>query len=117
MRNLTISLILEAQCSNNRFTVAITGSDRSYSKNRVISFSLNEADKDYIRNVFNTDPTLTNTTLTKTSQRERYWLGETYAREFLQKVDRGVVTGSGFSASFGETDYVGVILPLASFLL
>ena len=109
------SASLIAADSNNRFTVAITGSGGSYSKNRVISFSLNETDKDYLRNVFNTDPTLTNTTLTKTSQRERYWLGETYAREFLQKVNRGVVTGSGHAtALFGTTDYVGVILPLAT---
>tara|TARA_R110001583_G_scaffold80099_2_gene215524 strand:+ start:2823 stop:5783 length:2961 start_codon:yes stop_codon:yes gene_type:complete len=101
--------------SNNRFTVVITGSAGTGGyKDRTISFSLNENDKDYLRNVFNTDPTLVNTTVTKQSQRERYWLGETYAREFLQKRDRAEVTGSGHTASFGSTDFVGVILPLVS---
>jgi hypothetical protein len=99
--------------ANGNFTVSITGSS-SY-KNRVISFSLNENNKNYIRNVFNTNPALINTEITKESQRERYWLGETYANEFLQKVNKGIVTGSGgaIAASTSAT-YLGVILPLAS---
>tara|TARA_R100000234_G_scaffold23310_1_gene13277 strand:+ start:2861 stop:5836 length:2976 start_codon:yes stop_codon:yes gene_type:complete len=105
---------LIAADSNDRFTVMISGSEGSYTRNRVISFSLSEANQDYIRNVFNTNPTLTNATITKANQRERYWLGETYATEFLQKTARNVVSGSGFSGSFGDSSYVGVVLPLAT---
>ena len=105
--------------NNGNFTVTITGSTGTGGyKNRVINFSLVETNKNYIRNVFNTNPSLINTTITKTNQRERYWLGETYAREFLQKVERGVISGSGGRAGVGESrslgTYLGVILPLAT---
>jgi len=109
---------LIASDSDGRFTVVITGST-GYGKSPVINFSLNENSKDYIRNVFNTNPSLVNKTVVKSNQRERYWLGETYAREFLQKVDRGIVTGSGDPASSSaggivDGTYLGVIIPLAS---
>ena len=77
------------------FTVTITGSDGNSYKNRVIRFSLDETRKDYIRNVFNTNPVLVNSDITNADQRERYWLGETYANDFLQKIADGTVTGSG----------------------
>jgi|15BtaG_2_1085339.scaffolds.fasta_scaffold00804_8 phage tail sheath protein FI len=101
--------------TNGVFTVSITGSSKNSYKNRVISFSLNENNKNYIRNVFNTNPAAVNTTVTKGNQRERYWLGETYAREFLQKVERKVVTGSG-GGMLGSSNatYIGLMLPLAT---
>ena len=108
--------------SGGRFTVAISGSSGNSYKDRVISFSLEENDKDYVRNVFNTNPTAINTTVTKASQRERYWLGETYARNFLQKVATKAVTGSGGPAgnnpesteAIKSAKYLGIILPLVS---
>lgn len=77
------------------FTVSITGSSGNSYKNRVVRFSLDETRKDYIRNVFNTNPVLVNPDITIADQRERYWLGETYANDFLQKIADGTVTGSG----------------------
>jgi len=105
---------LIASDDSGKFTVVITGST-GYDKDRIISFSLNENNKDYLRNVFNTNPALVNKSITKSSQRERYWLGETYAREFSQKLTRGVVTGSG-GASQGSPNatYLGAIIPLAT---
>jgi phage tail sheath protein FI len=106
--------------NSDNFTIAITGSTSTGGyKDRKINFSLNENNKNYIRNVFNTNPSLVNTTVTKTSQRERYWLGETYANEFLQKYAEGVVTGSGgvvsgSVAGASTAKYLGVIFPLAS---
>ena len=106
-----------ASDSNGKFTVVITGST-GYDKSPVINFSLNENSKDYLRSVFNTNPSLVNKTVVKSNQRERYWLGETYAREFLQKVDRGIITGSGGQASGSaglvNGTYLGVVIPLAS---
>ena len=105
---------------NDNFTIAITGSSNTSGyKNRTINFSLNENNKNYIRNVFNTNPSLVNTAVTKVSQRERYWLGETYANEFLQKYNEGVVTGDGLPVSSSvrgltTAKYLGVIFPLAS---
>ena len=98
------------------FTVAITGSSTVGYKNRIINFSLNENSRNYIRNVFNTNPTLVNRTTTVSGSRERYWLGETYANQFLQKVADGTVSGSGYAAGAlvsGEP-YIGVILPLVT---
>ena len=104
---------LVASDSDGIFTVAITGS-AGYSTNRVLSFSLVEDNKNYIRNVFNTNPSLTNKTVTKAAQRERYWLGETYATEFLQKLERAAVTGSGGKAVGVNGTYFGIVLPLAT---
>ena len=106
---------LVASDANGVFTATITGSSTTGYKNRVINFSLNENNKNYIRNVFNTNPALINTTTTISGTRERYWLGETHAREFLQKVERGVVSGSGGAASSASTaTYLGVVLPLVT---
>jgi hypothetical protein len=45
-----------------------------------IIFNLDPNSKLYIRNVFNTNPTLTNSAITATSNAKGYWLGETYER-------------------------------------
>jgi len=101
--------------ANGRFTAFISGSSGSDYKDRTIAFSLNENDRDYLRNVFNTNPSAINTTVTKASQRERYWLGETYARNFLQKVADGTVTGSGgASEDNANAKYLGVIFPMVT---
>tara|TARA_R110000824_G_scaffold357053_2_gene544385 strand:- start:18281 stop:21415 length:3135 start_codon:yes stop_codon:yes gene_type:complete len=122
--------------SNGYFTLSITGSNTDY-PNRVIKFSLAENDSNYIRKVFNTNPTVINKTITPSGSRERYWLGETYANNFLMKKARGNplnaynegpgtvrATQSGSSdhgtsapsASAHDTTatYIGLILPLAS---
>ena len=102
--------------SSDVFTVKISGS--SAYPNRTISFSLDENNKNYIRNVFNTNPVLTNGTITKAGQKERYWLGETFVNEFNQKVARKIVTGSASKANNHSSavggSYLGVVLPLAS---
>ena len=108
--------------AQGNFTVVITGSNSSGYPNRVQTFSLSPTNKNYIRNVFNTNPTLTNVTTAVSASRERYWLGETYAYNFAQKVARNVVTGTGGPASGSvggvggelESLYIGFILPLIS---
>jgi hypothetical protein len=63
-----------------------------------ISFNFDENSKDYIRKVFNTNPTLTNSSVV--SSTKSYWLGETF--------DRSVT-----DASIGSTP-LAIILPLLS---
>ena len=117
--------------SNGAFTVSITGSNTDY-PNRVIKFSLTDTDSNYARKVFNTNPTLVNKDIVASGSRERYWLGETYANNFLMKKARGnadadVNEGPGAvratqgdsttpSASHWDASapYIGLILPLAS---
>jgi hypothetical protein len=109
---------LIAADDNDVFTVRITGSTGEGYANRTVSFSLNESNKNYIRNVFNTNPVLVNSAITKTGQRERYWLGETFVNEFNQKELRNVVTGTGNKASGSgyqlDSNYLGLILPMVS---
>lgn len=109
---------LIASDSTGNFTVVITGSSANSYKDRVVNFSLSPTNNNYIRNVFNTNPTLVNTTTTNADQRERYWLGETYAEEFIQKYNRGLITGSGDAASGSayeiDAPWLGVVLPLIS---
>ena len=117
--------------SNGYFTLSISGSNLDY-PNRVIKFSLAETDSNYARKIFNTNPTVTNKTITPSGSRERYWLGETYANNFLMKKARGssddsqdvgpgtvrATQGDSTSPSASANDtsatYIGVILPLAS---
>ena len=68
-----------------------------------ISFNFNVSSKKYIRNVFNTNPTLLNTSITNTSQVKTYFLGETFERSL-----EDYVTGTASGGQFG------VILSLQS---
>ena len=63
-----------------------------------VTFNFTENSKNYIRKVFNTNPTLTNATVTDTTK--NYWLGETYDR---------AVADAGLS-----TPALGILLPLIS---
>ena len=106
------------------FTVMITGSTSNGYPNRQVTFSLDATSNNYIRNVFNTNPTSINTQTAVSASRERYWLGETFTYNFTQREADGTVTGSGTAASGSATrnvgadtltsEYLGVILPLVT---
>jgi len=68
------------------------------------SFNFDEASDKYIRKVFNTDPTLTNTNITQTQNRKTYWLGETF--------ERNLETTCGALSDATATSHAGIILPL-----
>ena len=98
------------------FTVKITGSSTTY--NREIGLSLTEGSKNYIREVFNTDPSLVNTSITPatpTDAREIYWLGETYTNE-LTRVSSSLTASIGAASGQANLDntYWGIILKLAN---
>ena len=60
------------------FRALIKDSDGTVLKNAVFNFN-RKSDK-YIRNVFNTNPTLTNPSVTNADSLETYWLGETFEK-------------------------------------
>lgn len=65
------------------------------------NFDFTETSDKFIRKVFNTNPTLTNTNITTEGHVEKYWLGETYEGTVNQNLGQDATT-------------VGVILPLQS---
>lgn len=68
-----------ASDSSGNFTVVITGSNTK----EELKFNFDKNDKRFIRKVFNTNPTLVNSTITETTSRKSYWLGETYENTIL----------------------------------
>lgn len=93
-----------ASDSNGNFTVVISGS----SAREEVKFNFDKADKKFIRKVFNTNPTLVNSTITDSNSRKIYWLGETYENT-LRNFN---VISSSCTASLpvgAENTYWGVI--------
>jgi len=68
---------------------------------REVSFNFTPSSSKYIRKVFNTDPTLTNSAITDTNQAETYWLGPTYEGHLTEVVG-------------GSEDTFGTVLGLDS---
>ena len=60
------------------------------------AFNFNRASAKYARKVFNTNPTLVNTNITRTAQQKTYWLGPTFERELA-----AVITGSSHAMILG----------------
>ena len=75
-----------------------------------ITFNFDRSSENYIRKVFNTNPTLTNTAVTPTANQKTYWLGETYDR-FVANGDGGI-TYSGVGAGSAAGDAFGLVLGL-----
>ena len=87
--------------SGREFKIAVYNA--SSTKLEEVAFDFNNSDNSkYIRNQFNTNPVLTNSTISSTTK--TYWLGETFERFVEDK------TTSGTSAG----DVLGILLPLAS---
>ena len=68
-------------------------------------FNFNRGSENFIRKVFNTNPTLTNSIITDSTSNayKGYWLGETYEDEVLNNIE---------NTSFASAGQVGIILPL-----
>jgi hypothetical protein len=80
---------------------AIVNDGTSGTSNNVIVFNFNEDSDKYIRKVFNTNPTLSNESVTAAGNRKYHWLGESFDKHLKSKV-----TGSTSSTRWG------VIMPL-----
>jgi hypothetical protein len=58
-----------------------------------VSFNFDRTSGDYIRNKFNTNPQLVNTSITATSDQKNYWLGESFERALKEKVTSETAAG------------------------
>ena len=95
----SVGALIRSDAANKGFTAEVY--DSSATLVHKASFNFSEGSNNYIRKVFNTDPTQTNGVITTADGLKTYWLGETYDR-FLN----GVVTGSAAGSQYA------CILPL-----
>lgn len=84
---------------NKEFKALIHDENGTVVENK--TFNFNSASDKYIRKVFNTNPSLTNSSVTDADSLTTYWLGETFEREVTERV-----TGSTAG------DQIGVVLGL-----
>jgi len=92
------------------------GTEANFEK---VTVSLNPNKDNFIRKVLNTNPTVTNTSITRTAtaaanQGGKFWLGETFERSLLAKSvsSVGVLSASSGNESVTETAAHAAILPL-----
>lgn len=95
------AVLIGSQGTDKEFKVLIKDSTGAVQDN--VSFNFNENSRKYLREVFNTNPTLTNSRITNTGQLKTYFLGESFERSV-----NDTVTSSAAGAQWG------VILALSS---
>ena len=83
-----------AGAGTNEYKVIIKDADGTEVKQTAFNFS--RSSSKYIRKVFNTNPTLVNTDITRTAQQETYWLGPTFEKHL-----ETYVSGDSFGAILG----------------
>ena len=91
--------------SNKEFTLSILDSNAEESEK--VKFNFTRTRDRYIRKVFNTNPTLTNSAITNTSAQKTYFLGESFASMIGGDFNKVGITGSTDFPS-----YFGVVLPM-----
>lgn len=91
------------EITDDTYTVGIS-SDGTLASTKKVSFSLLDKTKaNFIRNVLNTNPTITNANITTaatqaSTQGGRYWLGESFERSLVAKSDSSIgVLGSSIA--------------------
>jgi len=94
------AILIESAGVDKQFKVVV---DKGGDSTKTYTFNFNRNSQKYIRKVFNTNPTLTNSNITTAANTESYWLGESYDRSLAQYVT---------SSTAGQQ--YGVILALVS---
>lgn len=92
--------------SNKEFAMSILNASGAESEK--VKFNFTTTSDRYIRKVFNTNPTLTNTSITNTSAQKTYFLGESFASMIGGDFNKVTITGS--SEDIGA--YWGAVLPM-----
>ena len=118
---------------NLKLIISEDGSDAP-NKLHTVSFNFDQSSKQFIRKVLNTNPTITNSTITTAQTRAanqggNYWLGETYETVLSQRgasgldgVDKSANAGMGLLGRFDDdakvlnTKFHAAILPLQNSL-
>jgi len=99
---LTGSGVLTTTSAEDKYeAIVYNGSGTEVERSK---FSFDEDSEDYIRKVFNTNPTLTNSTITHADYLKNYWLGSTFEREYSE----ATVDAAGANGTYG------IILGLAN---
>mgnify|MGYP003671002027 CR=1 FL=1 len=94
----------------NNIKLRFTGSSMAHEE----TVSLNSNQPNFIRRVLNTDPSITNSSITSTStqtyyQGGKYFLGETFENRF-----GAVATGSSLGLLGAGSSYLGAIVPMVT---
>ena len=109
--------LLQSDGSGNlKLRISSDGTDADL---KTVMFNFDPSSKNFIRRVLNTDPTVTNSTITPTAVRDssqggEYWLGETFETALAQKGTGTLGELGRFddSAAILNTQYLAAILPL-----
>jgi len=75
--------------SNQNFKAIIKSSTQTSGQGNSFTFNFNPNDDKYIRKVFNTNPTLTNSDVTTANSQEDYFLGQSFDRKVQDVIDKG----------------------------
>ena len=104
--------------SSGNLTLGIS-SDGTITNLKNVKISLNSVNQNYTRDALNTNPAITNSTITTSETRTRaqggaYWLGESTTNELLQSATSGigVLGNDALSATVLGTKFHACILPL-----
>ena len=88
---------------NNSFTVVVQ--DDSLNQVHKTKFNFNDNSEKFVRKRFNTNPQLTNTTITTAENQEKYWLGETYENSLRKLGLSGSMLGAIVALESGSSGY------------
>mgnify|MGYP003650143314 FL=1 len=102
------STLFNSQAKSKEFTAIIKGKKADLNAvQKEITFNFDPDSDKFIRKVFNTNPILTNNSLTDSAERETYWLGPTYERFVEDKVGNTGASANVFGMILGITQDSG----------
>ncbi len=111
--------LVESDANGNLSMVISEDGTDAAGKLHTVKFNFDASSKNFIRQVLNTDPTVTNSTITDSSTRSsnqggNYWLGETYENVLSQDsiTSMGVLGRVDDTATILNTKFVAALLPL-----
>jgi hypothetical protein len=90
----------------------VIGSPGAGTVTDTITFNFNESSNNYIRKVFNTDPTAIDPNSRQYSSQKTYVLGETFDRNIKEYITNTGATTAGVGSDIGNV--LGVIIPLSN---
>jgi len=107
--------------TRKEFKMVMTGSAAGAAASTTLVFNYDRTSSRYIRKVFNTNPQLTNTSITDASNRVNYWLGESFDRHVAANITDATQTyaaivrlknqGGGNSAGLHQTGVTAAQTP------
>jgi len=118
----SISVLMQSD-NDGRFKASLENSDMGFSE--TIEFSIDSGDRNYLRRVFNTNPTLVNTNISSVTS--SYWLGESFCDTIDIEASRNTAISGTYSAvnmtylnvdgnvaagAAATPKYLGIIMPI-----